>query len=92
MAATALALLEQAARRRPLLVVLDDLQWVDSSSAEVFGFLRRRIAALRAVLLSAVRTMEGKPCDTAGARVPLQPLAERQHRGQGGQRPALLLK
>ncbi|MFE1873173.1 ATP-binding protein [Streptomyces sp. NPDC059496] len=53
--AAALALLEETARDRCLLVLLDDLQWVDSSSGGVFGSLHRRIAELPLVIVSATR-------------------------------------
>ncbi|MGW6984917.1 AAA family ATPase [Streptomyces sp. NPDC054932] len=53
--ASALALLAEAARRQPLLLLVDDLQWVDSSSTGVFAFLHRRIAELPLVIVSASR-------------------------------------
>ena len=63
--ASALALLADEARRNPLLIVVDDLHWVDSSSAGVLAFLHRRITDLDVVILSASRpdgtTVEGWP-------------------------------
>ncbi|MEU2394038.1 LuxR family transcriptional regulator [Streptomyces sp. NPDC007369] len=54
--AAALALLAGAARPdRPLLVLVDDLHWVDASSAAVFAFLHRRIADLPLAFVSACR-------------------------------------
>ncbi|MFJ6851831.1 AAA family ATPase [Streptomyces sp. NPDC091271] len=53
--AAALALLADATRKGPLLILLDDLQWVDASSATVFAFLHRRIAELPLVVVSAGR-------------------------------------
>ncbi|MGI5526002.1 BREX system ATP-binding domain-containing protein [Streptomyces syringium] len=53
--ASALTLLAEAARRQPLLLVVDDLHWVDSSSATVFAFLHRRTADLPLVIVSATR-------------------------------------
>ncbi len=52
----ALALLCQAAADRPLLLIVDDLQWVDQTSAAVLGFVARRLAGSRAGLLAAERT------------------------------------
>nr|BFD89924.1 LuxR family transcriptional regulator [Kitasatospora sp. Xyl93] len=53
--AAALALLEQAVRTAPVLLVLDDLHWLDSSSATVFAFLHRRCAELPVVIVGATR-------------------------------------
>ena len=43
------------ATRRPLLVVLDDLQWVDSGSASVFSYLARRLTGISMLLVVAAR-------------------------------------
>jgi len=63
--ASALALLAEEARHRPVLILVDDLHWVDSSSAAVFVFLHQRIADLRAVMVCTSRpdsaTLEGWP-------------------------------
>ncbi|MFE6224065.1 AAA family ATPase [Streptomyces sp. NPDC057854] len=53
--AAALTLLAEAARERPLLVVVDDVQWMDDSSTAVFAFLHRHAAALPVVFLGAGR-------------------------------------
>ncbi|MFB7475105.1 BREX system ATP-binding domain-containing protein [Kitasatospora sp. NPDC056184] len=53
--AAALALLDDAMRTAPVLLVLDDLHWIDSSSATVFGFLHRRCAELPLVIVGATR-------------------------------------
>ncbi len=50
-----LTLVKQAARDRPLLLVVDDLQWVDRSSAGLLHFIARRTAGTRAGLLIAQR-------------------------------------
>ncbi|MFD7455516.1 AAA family ATPase [Kitasatospora sp. NPDC059827] len=60
-----LDLLPVAAARRPLLLVLDDGQWLDDSSADVLGFVGRRLAATRVRLLVAVRTDVPSRFDTA---------------------------
>ncbi|MFI1676393.1 AAA family ATPase [Streptomyces sp. NPDC020607] len=63
--AAALALLAEQARRGPVLIVVDDLQWVDPSSAAVFVFLHQRIVALPVVMVCASRSdgsaLEGWP-------------------------------
>jgi len=52
----ALAVLRQAAADRPLLVILDDLPWLDQASSLVVGFVARRLAGCRVGLLAASRT------------------------------------
>ncbi|MEV4558245.1 BREX system ATP-binding domain-containing protein [Kitasatospora sp. NPDC049285] len=53
--AATLALLDGAAQAAPVLLALDDLHWVDSSSAAVFAFLGRRCAELPLVIVGASR-------------------------------------
>jgi DNA-binding CsgD family transcriptional regulator len=55
-----LTLLASRASRQPLLVVVDDGQWLDQSSAEVLAFVARRVHADSIVLLFAVREPEGR--------------------------------
>ncbi len=54
--AAALALLRLAARRSPVLIVVDDLQWLDRSSARVLGFVARRLEGSCIGFLAAVRS------------------------------------
>ncbi len=51
-----LALLGQVADDHPLLLILDNLQWIDRASAMVLGFLARRLSGSRAGILAAERT------------------------------------
>ncbi|RNG23528.1 helix-turn-helix transcriptional regulator [Streptomyces botrytidirepellens] len=60
-----LSLLSLAAAQQPLLVVLDDGQWLDDSSADVCGFVGRRLAGSPVKLLIAVRTDMASRFDTA---------------------------
>ncbi|MFJ2863092.1 AAA family ATPase [Kitasatospora sp. NPDC087314] len=53
--AAALVLLEEAVRTAPVLLLLDDLHWIDSSSSTVFAFLHRRCAELPLVIVGATR-------------------------------------
>ncbi|MFG2915042.1 AAA family ATPase [Kitasatospora sp. NPDC048298] len=53
--AAALALLEEAVRTAPVLLLLDDLHWIDSSSGTVFAFLHRRCAELPVAIVGATR-------------------------------------
>ncbi|WP_188301999.1 AAA family ATPase [Streptomyces sp. CBMA123] len=70
--AATLALVAEAARRAPVALILDDLQWIDSSSATVFAFLRRRGAELPLVIVGA-----GRPEGTAVRTWPVEPVEVR---------------
>lgn len=50
-----LSLLTNAAEDQPLIGILDDAQWLDHASAQVLGFVARRLAAEGVVLVFAVR-------------------------------------
>ncbi|WP_157877895.1 ATP-binding protein, partial [Streptomyces kanamyceticus] len=67
--AAALALLAEQTRRGPVLIVVDDLQGVDPSSAAVFVFLHQRIVALPAVMVCPSR-----PAGSALENWPAHPL------------------
>ncbi|MFH8597900.1 ATP-binding protein [Streptomyces rimosus] len=66
--ASVLALLAEETRRRPVLVLVDDLHWVDSSSAAVLVFLRQRIADLPLALVGTSRPVgTNRPIGTSPA-------------------------
>jgi DNA-binding CsgD family transcriptional regulator len=54
-----LGLLEEVAARQRLLLVVEDVQWLDPSTAEVIRFLARRLSAAPILLLATVRTAAG---------------------------------
>jgi DNA-binding CsgD family transcriptional regulator len=51
----ALALLADVAADAPLLVTVDDAQWLDQATAEVLGFVARRLTAVPILFVIAVR-------------------------------------
>ena len=51
-----LSLLSEVAEERPLVCVVDDAQWLDRASAQVLGFVARRLLA-EPGRLNAVETM-----------------------------------
>jgi DNA-binding CsgD family transcriptional regulator len=72
-----LALLRHAATAQPILMVIDDLPWFDRASAEVLGFVARRLADTRVGVLGASRTGEESFFDRTGLpELELQPLDE----------------
>ncbi|MEU4173467.1 AAA family ATPase [Streptomyces sp. NPDC026665] len=77
----ALLLLRQISTEQPLLLVVDDLQWLDHASAAVLTFVARRLTGSRICFLGAarsnftnffegsgLRTHELRPLDAAAAR------------------------
>ncbi len=62
----ALMLLRQVAARVPLLLIVDDLHWIDRASAGVLSFAARRLVGSRAGLLAAYRTGAQSYFDQAG--------------------------
>ncbi|HXB48997.1 MAG TPA: LuxR C-terminal-related transcriptional regulator [Streptosporangiaceae bacterium] len=71
----ALALIRQAAVVTPVLVIVDDVPWLDRASAVVLGFVARRLAGSRIGLLAASRPEEGSFFEGGGLpRYELGPL------------------
>ena len=60
-ALAALGVVADAAVSAPLLLVIDDAQWLDGLSCEVLGFVGRRLGMEPAVLLIGVRDGVGGP-------------------------------
>jgi hypothetical protein len=76
-ASAVLDVLRERAAVRPLIILIDDLQWVDQASAVVLGMVARRLAGSRLGLLAAVRGDEEsivQPADLP--RHELRPLDE----------------
>ncbi len=55
-ATAALALLTEAGASQPVLLAVDDLQWLDRMSAAALSFVARRIGPLRVALVATLRT------------------------------------
>ena len=60
------ALVRQAAATQPLLLAVDDIMWLDRSSAFVLSFVARRLAESRAALIVTSRPYEDSFFDRAG--------------------------
>ncbi len=50
--------LEAIAKIRPILLILEDAHWIDSSSATLFNYLSRRVATKRILLIGSYRPSE----------------------------------
>jgi DNA-binding CsgD family transcriptional regulator len=61
-----LTLLRSAAQAGPVLMVVDDLPWLDPASLAVLGFVARRVAGGRIGFLAASRTGEESFFDRSG--------------------------
>ena len=65
--------------QRPLVLLLDDLQWADSASLELLVYLRRRLRAAPLLMLAAYRDTEvdeGHPLSDALGELTRERLAE----------------
>jgi DNA-binding CsgD family transcriptional regulator len=73
------ALLRQVAQARPLLLVVDDLQWLDRASAAVLGLVARRLVGSSVGLLGSMRPAHGGFFERSGLdEHPLAPLTDEQ--------------
>lgn len=77
----ALSLLQVAASSVKLLLIIDDLQWVDRSSAIVLAFVARRLSGSRIGFVAAARTGEETMFNRAGLpELEIGPLDEQASR------------
>jgi len=73
----ALELLMRAASGTPILIVVDDVPWLDQASGRVLAFIGRRTAGTRLGFLATMRTGEDGPFDRSGiGAYELQPLSD----------------
>ena len=54
-----LTLFAEVAEQQPLVCIVDDAQWLDHASAQILGFVARRLLAERIALVCAARTGSG---------------------------------
>ncbi|WP_228000507.1 ATP-binding protein [Nocardia australiensis] len=66
LALAALQLVGESAARRPVVLIVDDLHWLDTCSADALGFLARRIGKDAIFALTATRTGQMDPASRAG--------------------------
>lgn len=67
--AGALGVLASAADERPLVVLVDDFQWIDPESRQILLFAARRLAAEHIVMILAAREEPGVPPSEPGLPV-----------------------
>ena len=79
--AATLGLLAAAAERQPLLVVVDDLNWLDRPSAEALRFAAQRLLADRVAVIAATRLEEGSDFVPGAEEIELAPLPLESARG-----------
>ena len=68
-----LTLFAEAAEQQPLICIVDDAQWLDQASAQILGFVARRLLAERIAVVCAARTGIG---DDVLAGLPVLPVNE----------------
>ena len=77
LAAAVLDLLSVAAQNQPVLLVADDVHWMDSVSAEVLSAVGRRLADPRVQIVAGRRTLHESAFSNAGwTELPLGPLSD----------------
>lgn len=77
MVAAVLNLLAVAAKAQPVLLVVDDVHWLDSISAEVLGAVGHRLTDPRVAILASQRVPHPSAFSSAGwSQVPLAPLED----------------
>jgi DNA-binding SARP family transcriptional activator len=54
---------DRISRRRPLVVLLDDLQWTDRSTLDVLASLAQQRTGVRLMIVAAYRLEDGSVCD-----------------------------
>ncbi|HET7017966.1 MAG TPA: AAA family ATPase [Streptosporangiaceae bacterium] len=80
-ALASLNLLAEAASEQPVVIVADDVHWLDGPTQEVLTFVARRVSADPIVLVGSVRTGHDIPFASAGlARLDVRALTDEEAR------------
>ena len=69
MCAGALGVLAAAAEQNPLVILVDDFQWIDLESQKILLFMARRLSAEPVVMIIAIRDEPGMPIATGSMPV-----------------------
>jgi DNA-binding CsgD family transcriptional regulator len=71
-----LTLFAEVAEREPLVCIVDDAQWLDHASAQILGFVARRVLAERIAVVCAARTGAGDDVLAGLPVLPVHPLGD----------------
>jgi DNA-binding CsgD family transcriptional regulator len=71
-----LTLFAEVAEAQPLVCVVDDAQWLDQASAQILGFVARRLLAERVALVFAARTGSGDDVLAGLPELPIRGLGD----------------
>ena len=75
-----LTLLAEVAEHQPLVCIVDDAQWLDHASAQILGFVARRLLAEQIALVGAARTGAGDDVLAGLPELPIRGLGDRDAR------------
>jgi DNA-binding CsgD family transcriptional regulator len=75
-----LTLLAEAAEAQPLVCIVDDAQWLDHASAQILGFVARRLLAEQIALVGAARSGGGDDVLAGLPELPIRGLGDRDAR------------
>ena len=75
-----LTLFGEVAEEQPLLCIVDDAHWLDSASAQILGFIGRRLLAERIAVVCAVRTGIGEDVLVGLPEMPISGLGDSDSR------------
>ena len=71
-----LTLFAEVAEQQPLVCIVDDAQWLDHASAQILGFVARRLHAERIAIVCAARTGVGDERARRAARAVVEGLGD----------------